>query len=77
MTSEKLVYAVYGIFSNFLGILVYLCFFYFGIWDIQDFGIWDIGFYFGIRVKLILGYGIYWTFILGYGILLTPLNKPH
>ena len=37
----------YGIFRNF------------GIWDIQEF--WDIGIYFGIRVKLILGYGIFWT----------------
>ena len=35
-------------------------FFYFGIWDIQEF--WDMG-YFG-------------RFILGYGILPTPLTKP-
>ena len=27
----------------------------------RNFGIWDIGIYFGIRVKLILGYGIFWT----------------
>ena len=27
----------------------------------MNFGIWDIGIYFGIRVKLILGYGIFWT----------------
>ena len=37
-----------------------VCFFYFGIWDIQEF--WDMG-YFG-------------RFILGYGILHTPLTKP-
>ena len=27
----------------------------------RTFGIWGIGIYFGIRVKLILGYGILWT----------------
>ena len=27
----------------------------------RNFGIWDIGIYLGIRVKLILEYGIYWT----------------
>ena len=55
----------YGIFAHF----------YFGIWDIdpnflgywifRNFGIWDIGIYFGIRVKLILGYGIFWTVYFG------------
>ena len=50
---------------------------YFGIWDIQEF--WDMGMdignYFGIQVKLILGYGIFWTVY--FGILPTPLTKPH
>ena len=31
----------------------------------KNFGIWDIGIYFGIRVKLILGYGIFWTVYFG------------
>ena len=38
-------------------------FFYLGLWDIQEF--LDIGIYFWIRVKLILGYGIYWTVYFG------------
>ena len=43
----------------FLGILglFFFFFFFFFIWDIQEFGIWDIGIYFGIQVKLILGCG--------------------
>ena len=36
-----------------------ICVFYFGIF--RNFGIWDIGIYFGIRVKLISEYGIFWT----------------
>ena len=39
----------------------------YGIWDIDTiyFGIWDIGIYFGIQIKLILGYGIFWTVYFG------------
>ena len=40
-----------------------MCVFYFRIF--RNFGIWDNGIYFGIRVKLILGYGIFWTVYLG------------
>ena len=40
----------------------------------RNFGIWDIGIYFGIRVKLILGYGIFW--MVYFRILPTPLTKP-
>ena len=36
-------------------------FFILGYGIFMNFGIWDIGNYFGIRVKLILGYGIFWT----------------
>ena len=28
------------------------------------------------ELKMIQGYGIFWSFIMGYGILSTPLNKP-
>ena len=39
----------------------------------RNFGIWDIGIYFGIRVKLILGYGIFWTVYFGiWDIAYTP-----
>ena len=59
------------------GILGYgiLAYSFKGYWDIgvfilgygifRNFGIWDIGIYFGIRVKLILGYGILWTVYFG------------
>ena len=59
------------------GILDYgiLAYFFKGYWDIcvfilgygifTNFGIWDIGIYFGKRVKLILGYGIFWTVYFG------------
>ena len=40
-------------------------------------GIWDIGIYFGIQVKLILGYGIYWTVYFGIWDIAYPLTKPH
>ena len=36
-----------------------ICVFSLGYGIFRNFGIWDIGIYFGIRVKLILGYGIY------------------
>ena len=42
---------VYGILTLFI----------LGYGIFRNFGIWDIGIYFGIRVKLILGYGIFWT----------------
>ena len=35
-------------------------FFILGYGIFRNFGIWDIGIYFGIRVKLILGDGIFW-----------------
>ena len=40
-------------------------FFILGYGIFRNFGIWDIGIYFGIRVKLILGYGIFWTVYFG------------
>ena len=42
----------------------------------RNFGIWDIGIYFGIRVKLILGYGIFWTVYFGIWDIAYPLSKP-
>ena len=44
-------------FFFFLYIYIYDIYIYIYIWDIQEFGIWDIGIYFGIQVKLILGCG--------------------
>ena len=41
--------------------MFFFFFFILGYGIFRNFGIWDIGIYFGIRVKLILGYGIYWT----------------
>ena len=40
-------------------------FFILGYGIFRNFGIWDTGIYFGIQVKLILGYGIYWTVYFG------------
>ena len=51
-----------GLFLRDTGIFV---FFILGYGIFRNFGIWDIGIYFGIRVKLILGYGIYWTVYFG------------
>ena len=41
----------------------------------RNFGIWDIGIYFGIRVKLILGYGIFWTVYFGIWYIAYPPNE--
>ena len=40
-------------------------FFILGYGIFGNFGIWDIEIYFGIRVELILGYGIFWMVYLG------------
>ena len=50
------------IFLRDTGIFV---FFILGYGIFRNFWIWDIGIYFGIRVKLILGYGIFWTVYFG------------
>ena len=42
-----------------------ICVLILGHWIFRNFGIWDIGNYFGIRVKLILGYWIFWTVYFG------------
>ena len=42
-----------------------LTLFFLGYGIFRNFGIWDIGIYFGIRVKLVLGYGIFWTVYFG------------
>ena len=46
---------------------IFVCFFFIlGYGIFRNFGIWDIGIYFGIQeVKLILGYGIFWTVYFG------------
>ena len=41
----------------------------------RNFGIWNIGIYFGIRVKLILGYGIFWTVYFGIWDTAYPPNQ--
>ena len=41
----------------------------------RNFGIWDIGIYFGIRVK-ILGYGIFWTVYFGIWDIAYPPPPP-
>ena len=53
---------VLACFLRDAGILV---FFILGYGIFRNFGIWDIGIYFGIPIKLILGYGIFWT-VMGY-----------
>ena len=52
-------------------------FFVLGYGIFGNFGIWDIGIHFGIRVKLILGYGIFWTVYFGIWDIAYPLIKPH
>ena len=49
-------YRILAYFLRDIGAFFFF-FFFFLIWDIQEFGIWDIGIYFGIQVKLILGCG--------------------
>ena len=68
-----------GILGN--GILTFLrdtgifVFFILGYGIFRNFGIWDIGIYFGIRVKLILGYGIFWTVYFGIWDIAYPTNQ--
>ena len=65
----------YGVLAYFLrhtGIFVFFILEY-GIF--RNFRIWDIGIYFGIRVKLILGYGIYWTVYFGIWDIAYPPNQ--
>ena len=50
-------------------------FFILGYGIFRNFGIWDIGIYFGIQVKLILGYGIYWTVYFGIWDIAYPPNQ--
>ena len=50
-------------------------FFILGYGIFRNFGIWDIGIYFGIRVKLILGYGIFWTVYFGIWDIAYPPNQ--
>ena len=60
----RLVYRVFwdtGYWPIFLRDTGIFVFFILGYGIFRNFGIWDIGIYFGIRVKLILGYWIYWT----------------
>ena len=61
------------IFLSDTGIFVFLFILGYGIF--RNFGIWDIGIYFGIRIKLILGYGIYWTVYFGICDIAYPLNQ--
>ena len=59
-------------FLRHTGIFV---FFILGYGIFRNFGIRAIGIYFGIRVKLILGYGIYWTVYFGiWDIAYTPIQ---
>ena len=56
-----------------------ICCFFFLFWDmgysgILGHGIFEI--YFGERVKLILGYGIFWTVYFGIWDIANPLTKP-
>ena len=64
-----------GLFVRDTGIFV--CFFILGYGILRNFGIWDIGIYFGIRVKLILGYWIFWMVYFGICDIAYPLTKPH
>ena len=50
-------------------------FFILGYGIFRNFGLWDIGIYFGIQVKLILGYGIYWTVYFGIWDIVYPHNQ--
>ena len=62
-----------GLFLYDTGIFVK---FILGYGIFRNFGIWDIGIYFGIRIKLILGYEIYWTVYFGIWDIANPLTKP-
>ena len=61
-----------GLFLRDTGIFVFFILKY-GIF--RNFGIWDIEIYFGIRVKLILGYGIFWTVYFGIWDIAYPPNQ--
>ena len=61
-----------GLFLRDTGIFV---FFILGYGILRNFGIWDIGIYFGIRVKIIWGYGIYWTVYFGICDIAYPPNQ--
>ena len=50
-------------------------FFILGYGIFRNFGIWDIGIYFGIQVNLILGYGIFWTVYFGIWDIAYPPNQ--
>ena len=62
------------IFLRDTGIFV---FFILGYGIFRNFGIWDIGIYLWIQVKLILGYGIFWMVYFGIMDIAYPLTKPH
>ena len=55
----------YGILAYFLRDTEIFVFFVLAYGIFRNFGIWDIGIYFGIQVQLILGYGIFWTVYFG------------
>ena len=61
-----------GLFLRDTGIVV---FFILGYWIFSNFGIWDIGFYFWIRVKIILEYGIVWAVYFGIWDIAYPPNQ--
>ena len=61
-----------GLFLRDTGIFVL---FILGYGIFRNFGIWDIGIYFGIRVYLILGYGIFWTVYFGIWDIAYTLNQ--
>ena len=65
----------YGILAYFLRDTGIFGIFILGYGIFRNFGIWDIGNYFGIRVKLILGYGIFWTVYFGIWDIAYPLNQ--
>ena len=66
----------YGILARmFLRDTGIFVFFILGYGIFRNFGIWDIGIYFGIRVKLILGYGIFWTVYFGIWDIAYPPNQ--
>ena len=61
-----------SLFLRETGIFV---FFILGYGIFRNFGIWDIRLYFWIRVKLSLGYGIYWTVYCGIWDIAYPPNQ--
>ena len=61
-----------GLFLRDTGIFV---FFILGYGIFRNFGIWDIGIYFGLQVKIILGYGIFWMVYFGIWNIAYPPNQ--